>query len=225
VFWRPAEHGAGRSAAQIQLGDQGPGGPTRQRNNRGKFGSRPSRAVRNRMANIRKTRLNGITTSGTNRHSTNRCGARGGIGVRNTRNSPHSPAPHGEIRGTNESRRSRPIIPGKIRRRRFPCLLKIAQVGDQSEARQPVASNATEPYLSDMEQAGLILACYAHRMTTVRHYPETSPEPTESSFPGYPLGVWPPIISSFCRENATYETRHSDCSLPGCTCPCHSRPR
>src|SRR5579864_8098092 len=62
-------------------------------------------------------------------------------------------------------------------------------------------------------------------MTIVRHYPETSPPPTESSFPGYPLGVWPPIISSFCRENATYETRHGDCSLPGCTCPCHSRPR
>ena len=62
-------------------------------------------------------------------------------------------------------------------------------------------------------------------MAIVRHYPETLPEPIESSFPGYPLGVWPPIISSFCKENATYETRHSDCSLPGCICACHSRPR
>jgi hypothetical protein len=62
-------------------------------------------------------------------------------------------------------------------------------------------------------------------MTIVRHYPETTPEPTESPFPGYPLGVWPAKISSFCRKNATYETRHGDCSLPGCTCPCHSTPR
>ena len=51
-------------------------------------------------------------------------------------------------------------------------------------------------------------------MAIVRHYPETLPEPTESSYPGYPLGVWPPIISSFCKEDATYETRHRDCSLP-----------
>lgn len=77
--------------------------------------------------------------------------------------------------------------------------------------------------LSNIEQAGLIPDCYAGGMTTVRHYPETSPDPTESAFPGYPLGVWPAILSSFCRENATYETRHDDCSLPGCICPCHSR--
>lgn len=78
--------------------------------------------------------------------------------------------------------------------------------------------------LSNIEQAGLILSCYAGGMTTVRHYPETSPDPIESAFPGYPLGVWPAILSSFCRENATYETRHNDCSLPGCICPCHSGP-
>ena len=71
----------------------------------------------------------------------------------------------------------------------------------------------------------LILRCYCDFMAIVRHYPETLPEPTESSLPGYPLGVFPPMISSFCRENATYETRHGDCSLPGCTCPCHSRLR
>src|SRR4030095_15700745 len=33
-------------------------------------------------------------------------------------------------------------------------------------------------------------------MAIVRHYPETSPQPTESSFPGCPLGVFPPMISS-----------------------------
>ena len=43
-------------------------------------------------------------------------------------------------------------------------------------------------------------------MTIVRHYPETLPEPTETAFPGYPLGVWPPVISSFCNENATVGT-------------------
>jgi len=62
-------------------------------------------------------------------------------------------------------------------------------------------------------------------MTTVRHYPETLPEPTETAFPGYPIGVWPPIISSFCNEDATWQVRHGDCSMPACSCPCHSRPR
>src|SRR4030095_6496327 len=79
--------------------------------------------------------------------------------------------------------------------------------------------------LSNIEQAGVLLGCYADCMTIVRHYPETLPESTETAFPGYPLGVWPPMISSFCNENATWEPRHNDCSLPGCSCQCHSRPK
>jgi hypothetical protein len=73
--------------------------------------------------------------------------------------------------------------------------------------------------LSDIDQPTVMSGCYADCMTIVRHYPETLPESTETAFPGYPLGVWPPMISSFCNENATWEPRHSDCSLPGCTVP------
>jgi len=78
--------------------------------------------------------------------------------------------------------------------------------------------------LSDIDQPTVMSGCYADCMTIVRHFPYTDPASTETAFPGYPLGVWPPMISSFCNENATWEPRHSDCSLPGCTCLCHSNP-
>jgi hypothetical protein len=120
--------------------------------------------------------------------------------------------------------RSRLVNAYKLRRRSFSCLAKTAQF-QKKYARLCFGIKLDFLFLSNIEQPGPSLRCYGDCMTIVRHYPETSPEPTESSFPGYPLGVWPPTISSFCKENATYATRHGDCSLPGCTCPCHSRPR
>ncbi len=56
-------------------------------------------------------------------------------------------------------------------------------------------------------------------MAVTKHAGDESPAATESAFRGYPLGVWPAVISSFC--SASPEPRHSECTLPGCTCPCH----
>lgn len=60
-------------------------------------------------------------------------------------------------------------------------------------------------------------------MSITKHLdvPDKTPAPTESPFPGYPLGVWPPLISAFCALSMN-NLRHHDCSMPGCTCPCHS---
>ncbi len=44
-----------------------------------------------------------------------------------------------------------------------------------------------------------------------------------SACPGYPRGVWPPLLSAFCADASPTNQRHPDCSVPGCICPCHSR--
>src|SRR5579864_6809744 len=61
-------------------------------------------------------------------------------------------------------------------------------------------------------------------MSVTRHMPDDSPVPTGSACPGYPLGVWPPLLSAFCVDPSNTNERHSDCSVPGCICPCH-KPR
>ena len=53
--------------------------------------------------------------------------------------------------------------------------------------------------------------------------PDNSPGPTGSACPGYPRGVWPPLLSAFCVDTSPTNQRHPDCSVPGCICPCHSR--
>jgi hypothetical protein len=78
--------------------------------------------------------------------------------------------------------------------------LGLALPAEQFSAVLEHLQHARLTFLSNIEQAGLILGRYADCMTTVRHYPGTSPEPTQSSFPGYPLGVWPPLISSFAKK-------------------------
>src|SRR5690242_8303945 len=60
-------------------------------------------------------------------------------------------------------------------------------------------------------------------MAVTKHMPDNSPEPAGSAWPGYPRGVWPPILSAFCRDRALSNTRHVDCSMPACSCPCHAR--
>src|SRR2546426_3333433 len=55
-----------------------------------------------------------------------------------------------------------------------------------------------------------------------QHIPDTSPGPTGTSCLGYPRGTWPPLTSSFCANPSRDNERHQDCSLPGCTCPCHA---
>jgi hypothetical protein len=36
------------------------------------------------------------------------------------------------------------------------------------------------------------------------------------------LGVWPALTSAFCANPSLANPRHPDCSLPGCTCRCHT---
>ena len=62
-------------------------------------------------------------------------------------------------------------------------------------------------------------------ITVRRDIPEKTPTPTESPFPGYPLGVWPHMTSAFCADPLRDNPRHHDCSLPGCACSCHARPQ
>ena len=62
-------------------------------------------------------------------------------------------------------------------------------------------------------------------MSVTKHIPDTSPEPTGTSCPGYPRGVWPPVLSAFCADPSPANPRHPDCSLPGCICSCHTKPR
>src|SRR2546425_8372883 len=62
-------------------------------------------------------------------------------------------------------------------------------------------------------------------MSVTRHMPDNSPGPTGSACPGYPRGVWPPLLSGFCADTSPTNQRHPDCSVPGCICPCHSRPQ
>jgi len=62
-------------------------------------------------------------------------------------------------------------------------------------------------------------------MSVTKHIPDTSPEPTGTSCPGYPHGVWPPVLSAFCADPSPANPRHPDCSLPGCICSCHTKPR
>src|SRR6476660_8180 len=59
-------------------------------------------------------------------------------------------------------------------------------------------------------------------MSVTRHIPDDSPGPTGSAWPGYPRGVWPPVRSSFCADRSPANTRHLDCSMPGCACSCHA---
>jgi len=60
-------------------------------------------------------------------------------------------------------------------------------------------------------------------MSVTRHMPDNSPGPTGSAYLGYPRGVWPSLLSSFCVDPLPTNLRHSDCSVPGCVCPCHIR--
>src|SRR5207249_6171726 len=60
-------------------------------------------------------------------------------------------------------------------------------------------------------------------MSLTNHMPDNSPCPTGSACPGYPRGVWPPLLSAFCVDTSATNHRHPDCSVPGCICPCHSR--
>src|SRR5947207_7254551 len=60
-------------------------------------------------------------------------------------------------------------------------------------------------------------------MSVTKHMPDNSPGPTGSACPGYPRGVWPPLLSAFCVDTSPTNQRHPDCSVPGCICPCHSR--
>src|SRR3984893_11632575 len=62
-------------------------------------------------------------------------------------------------------------------------------------------------------------------MSITKHTPTHSPGPTGSACPGYPRGVWPPLLSSFCVDHLPANPRHPDCTMPGCTCSCHSGPR
>ncbi|HTM41035.1 MAG TPA: hypothetical protein VL177_08995 [Terriglobales bacterium] len=36
---------------------------------------------------------------------------------------------------------------------------------------------------------------------------------------GYAPGTWPAVVSPCCSDQA--DDRHSECTLPGCTCACH----
>jgi hypothetical protein len=56
-------------------------------------------------------------------------------------------------------------------------------------------------------------------MAVTKHGGDVAVDATESAFRGYALGEWPPMISGFCVAGGA--DRHSDCSLPGCTCACH----
>jgi hypothetical protein len=37
---------------------------------------------------------------------------------------------------------------------------------------------------------------------------------------GYSPGTWPAVVSPCCSDQA--DDRHSECTLPGCTCACHN---
>jgi hypothetical protein len=59
-------------------------------------------------------------------------------------------------------------------------------------------------------------------MAITIHTPDHSPAPTESPFPGYPIGVRPPVTSAVCANLSLEHLRHHECSLPACLCPCHA---
>jgi hypothetical protein len=61
-------------------------------------------------------------------------------------------------------------------------------------------------------------------MSITKHIPDNLPGPTGSAFLGYPLGIWPQAHSPFCADRSPSNTRHSDCSVPGCICLCHASP-
>ena len=58
-------------------------------------------------------------------------------------------------------------------------------------------------------------------MAVTVHKGVEPPITEESACAGYPRGVWPPVVSPFCVGVPLNQDRHRDCSLPGCTCPCH----
>jgi hypothetical protein len=59
-------------------------------------------------------------------------------------------------------------------------------------------------------------------MAITIHTPDQSAAPTESPFPGYPIGVRPQVTSAVCADVSAQNLRHPECSLPACTCPCHT---
>src|SRR5512146_3066032 len=59
-------------------------------------------------------------------------------------------------------------------------------------------------------------------MAITIHRPDHSPAPTESPFPGYPVGVRPLILSAVCAAPTPANVRHHECSLPACVCACHA---
>ena len=80
--------------------------------------------------------------------------------------------------------------------------------------------------VSVLEQTGPICLgkLISSHMSTIKHIPDNSPGPTGSAFLGYPRGVWPQALSAFCADRSPSNTRHLDCSVPGCTCLCHASP-
>jgi hypothetical protein len=92
-------------------------------------------------------------------------------------------------------------------------------------------SSCSEPAnrqnVSVLEQTGQsdLLSLFLSHMSITKHIPDHSPGPTGSACPGYPRGVWPPVLSAFCVDRSPANPRHPDCSMPGCTCTCHARPQ
>lgn len=58
-------------------------------------------------------------------------------------------------------------------------------------------------------------------MSVTKHMPDHEPGPIGTACPGYPRGVWPPLLSAFCVDQSPANERHPDCSVPGCICSCH----
>jgi len=61
-----------------------------------------------------------------------------------------------------------------------------------------------------------------NHMSVTKHMPDHEPGPIGSACPGYLRGVWPPLLSAFCVDQSPANERHTDCSVPGCICSCHS---
>src|SRR5512142_1115337 len=59
-------------------------------------------------------------------------------------------------------------------------------------------------------------------MAITIHTPDHSPAPTQSPFPGYPVGVRPLILSAVCADPTPANVRHHECSLPACVCTWHA---
>ena len=103
--------------------------------------------------------------------------------------------------------------------------LRAGAAAEQFSAVLEHLQHARLTFLSNIEQAGLILGRYADCMTTSAPLPGNIARTNPEFFSRIPARRLASANLLLCKENATYETRHSDCSLPGCTCPCHSRPR